>query len=51
LGRHWLGQHAPLQNGQEVAQLSAFHPHFKTERSPQFEVALQVIFEISAGHA
>jgi hypothetical protein len=45
------GQRALLERSQEVAKQPPFDPHFKTERSPQFEVALQMIFEISAGHA
>jgi hypothetical protein len=40
-----------LEKSQEVAKQPPFGPHFKTERSPQFEVALQMIFEICAGHA
>jgi hypothetical protein len=40
-----------LEEGQKVVKQSAFSPHCETKRSPQFKVALQVIFEIGAGHA
>jgi hypothetical protein len=39
-----------LEKSQKVVKQPAFRPHFETERSSQFEVALQVIFEIRAGH-
>jgi hypothetical protein len=46
-----FGQRAPLQKSQEVAKQSPLDPHFKAEPSPQFEVTLQMIFEVGAGHA
>jgi hypothetical protein len=51
LTHEWFGQCAPLEEGQKVVKQASFDPHFKTERSPQFEVALQMILEIYAGHA
>jgi hypothetical protein len=51
LSDEWFGQGAALEKSQEVAKQPSFDPHFKTERSPQFQVALQMIFEVSAGHA
>jgi hypothetical protein len=47
----WFCHCSPGKERQEVTKHPAFHPHFETERSPQFEVALQMIFEISTGHA
>jgi hypothetical protein len=51
LSDEWFGQRSPLKNGQEVVKQPPFDQHFETERSPQFEVALQMIFKVSAGHA
>jgi len=41
----------PWRKARKSVKQSAFSPHCETKRSPQFKVALQVIFEIGAGHA
>jgi hypothetical protein len=39
-----------LEKGQEISKQPSFGLHCETERSPQFEVALQMVFQVSAGH-